>query len=77
MMSEDAELISIYYGADITEEAAEAFRNQIAEKYSACDVELQYGGQPIYYYVMSVEKNPRGSHNRTASFFTFTSVIIA
>ena len=55
MMSEDAELISIYYGADITEEAAEAFRNQIAEKYSACDVELQYGGQPIYYYVMSVE----------------------
>ncbi len=55
MMSEDAELISIYYGADITEEAAEAFRSQIAEKYSACDVELQYGGQPIYYYVMSVE----------------------
>ena len=54
-MSEDAELISIYYGADITEEAAEAFRSQIAEKYSACDVELQYGGQPIYYYVMSVE----------------------
>ena len=55
MMSEDAELISIYYGADITEEAAEAFRSQIAEKYSAGDVELQYGGQPIYYYVMSVE----------------------
>ena len=55
MMTEDAELISIYYGSDVTEEAAEAFRSRIAESYPACDVELQYGGQPIYYYVMSVE----------------------
>lgn len=55
MMTEDAELISIYYGSDVTEEAAEAFRSRIAESYPSCDVELQYGGQPIYYYVMSVE----------------------
>ena len=55
MITEDSELISIYYGSDITEEDAESFRSQIAEQYSACDVELQYGGQPIYYYVMSVE----------------------
>ncbi len=55
MMHEDAELISIYYGADVAQEDAEAFGARIAEKYSGCDIELQYGGQPIYYYVMSVE----------------------
>ena len=55
MITDDSELISIYYGSDITEEDAESFRSQIAELYSSCDVELQYGGQPIYYYVMSVE----------------------
>ncbi len=55
MITDDSELISIYYGSDVTEEDAESFRSQIAELYSSCDVELQYGGQPIYYYVMSVE----------------------
>ena len=55
MVTEDSELISIYYGADVNAEAAEAFSAAIAKKYSGCDVELQYGGQPIYYYVMSVE----------------------
>ncbi|MDE7044690.1 MAG: DAK2 domain-containing protein, partial [Acetatifactor sp.] len=55
MVNEDSVLISIYYGSDVTEEAAEAFRAEIAETYSSCDIELQYGGQPIYYYVMSVE----------------------
>ena len=55
MVTEESELISIYYGADVKAEAAEAFSAAIAKKYSGCDVELQYGGQPIYYYVMSVE----------------------
>lgn len=55
MVNEDSVLISIYYGSDVTEEAAEAFRAEVAEQYSSCDIELQYGGQPIYYYVMSVE----------------------
>jgi len=55
MVTEDSELISIYYGSDVNEEDAENFREMIEEKYSDCDVELQYGGQPIYYYVMSVE----------------------
>ena len=55
MITEESELISIYYGADVKPEAAEAFSAAIAKKYSGCDVELQYGGQPIYYYVMSVE----------------------
>lgn len=55
MADEDAELISIYYGADVTVEAAEAIKDRIAEKFDSCDVELQCGGQPIYYYVISVE----------------------
>jgi hypothetical protein len=55
MVDEDAELISIYYGSDVTEAAAEAMRTQIEDKFPDCDIELQYGGQPIYYYVISVE----------------------
>lgn len=55
MMGEESELISIYYGSDVREEDAEAFRGQVAEKYPECDIELQYGGQPIYYYIVSVE----------------------
>lgn len=55
MMDEDAEIISIYYGADTSEEDAQALADKIQEKYEECDVELQFGGQPIYYYVMSVE----------------------
>ena len=55
MMTEDSELISIYFGSDVAESDAERFRTQIAGRFPSCDVELQYGGQPIYYYVMSVE----------------------
>lgn len=55
LMTEDAELISIYYGSDVSKENAESFSAGIAEKYPDCDVELQYGGQPIYYYILSVE----------------------
>ncbi len=55
MVEEDSELISIYYGSDVSKEDAEAFKAQVEESCPDCDVELQYGGQPIYYYVMSVE----------------------
>jgi len=55
MMEEDLELISIYYGADTTEETAEELRAKVEERFPSCDVELQYGGQPIYYYIVSVE----------------------
>ncbi len=55
MVDEDTELISVYYGEEVTEEAAEAIRETIANKYASCDVELQYGGQPVYYYVISAE----------------------
>lgn len=55
MMSDERELISIYYGSEITEEDAESLRAKVEEKYSSCDIELQYGGQPIYYYIVSAE----------------------
>ena len=55
MMDEDAELISIYYGEDMKEEDAQALADQIAELYPDCDVEVNPGGQPIYYYIISVE----------------------
>ena len=55
LVDEDSELISIYYGCDVAEDAAEALRTDLEEAYPACDIELQYGGQPIYYYTVSVE----------------------
>ena len=55
MMDDGKELISIYYGAEITEEAAEELRVKVEANYPKFDVELQYGGQPIYYYIVSAE----------------------
>ena len=55
MKDSDCELISIYYGSDVDEEDAESLQAAIEEKFPDCDVELQYGGQPIYYYVISAE----------------------
>lgn len=55
MITDDTELISIYYGADIKEEEADKVRDMVSEKYPKCDVELEFGGQPIYYYIVSAE----------------------
>ena len=55
MMDEDAEIISIYYGADMSEEEAQKLTDALSEEYPDCEVELNMGGQPIYYYVISVE----------------------
>lgn len=55
MVDDDAELISIYYGEDVDEAKATELSDLVADKYSDLDVELQPGGQPIYYYIVSVE----------------------
>ena len=55
MIDEDCEIISIYYGSDVSEEDAQALSDRLAEIYPNCEVELNNGGQPIYYYVLSVE----------------------
>lgn len=55
MMKDDAELISIYYGSEITEDAADDLYQKLEAAYPDCDIELHCGGQPIYYYILSVE----------------------
>ncbi len=55
MVDEDTEIISIYYGADVTEEDAEQLCERLEKLYPDFDVEINQGGQPIYYYVVSVE----------------------
>lgn len=55
MVNEDTELISIYYGEDFSEEEAQNLGTQLEEMYDYCDVEVNYGGQPIYYCIISVE----------------------
>lgn len=55
MTDEDSEMISLYYGEDIREEDAQRFGQEIAELYPDVDVDVHSGGQPIYYYVISVE----------------------
>ena len=55
MMDDDSEVVSIYYGADTDQAEAEALASTVEELYPDCDVEVNAGGQPIYYYVISVE----------------------
>lgn len=55
MMEDGSELISVYYGCDVDEETANALGDALTEKYPDCEVEVYSGGQPIYYYVISVE----------------------
>ena len=55
MLDEESELISIYFGQDVEEAAAEQFLAKAEEAHPDVDIELHFGGQPIYYYVISVE----------------------
>ena len=55
LISEESELVSLYYGEEIQEEQANCLADEIMEKYPDVDVEVHMGGQPIYYYVLSVE----------------------
>lgn len=55
MVDDNTELISVYYGSDVSADDAEALQAGLEATYPDCDIELQYGGQPIYYYVISIE----------------------
>ncbi len=55
LVDDDSELICVYYGDEVTEDEAHGLHEELENIYSECDVELHYGGQPIYYYVVSVE----------------------
>ena len=55
LVTEDSELISLYYGEEVSEEEADRFTEELEEIYPDVDVDTHFGGQPIYYYVVSVE----------------------
>ena len=55
LIDEDSELISIYYGEDVKKEDADKLGEDLSDLYPDCDIEVHFGGQPIYYYVVSVE----------------------
>ena len=55
MVDDETDLISIYYGEGFTEEEAEKLAGELEEQYDYCDVEVNCGGQPIYYCIISVE----------------------
>lgn len=55
MVDEDSAIISIYYGEEVKEAAAQKLGAELEEQYPECEIEVHFGGQPIYYYVISVE----------------------
>lgn len=55
MKNDDQEVITLYYGADVTEEEANDLRDKVADAFPDCDVDCLYGGQPVYYYMVSLE----------------------
>lgn len=55
LMEKESELVSIYYGDKITEKEADEIAEAVREKYTDVDCEINYGGQPVYYYIVSIE----------------------
>lgn len=55
MVDEDSEMVTIFYGEDVTEEEAVELSKKIEQEFDYCDIEVIYGGQPLYYYLFSVE----------------------
>ena len=55
MLTEEDELITLFYGADVSEQDAENMRARIEENFPDCDLEMLSGGQPLYYYLFSIE----------------------
>lgn len=55
IVTEDDELITVYYGKEVAQADAQALTDEIADQFGDCDVEIHMGGQPLYYYLISVE----------------------
>lgn len=55
LADDETELISVYYGSDVSEKDAKMLQARIEDAFPSVDIEMQYGGQPIYYYIVSVE----------------------
>ena len=56
MKNSEHEMITLYYGEGVTEEQAEALAGKVGEAFPDCDVDFHYGGQPVYYYMVSLEE---------------------
>lgn len=55
LVDEDSAIVTLFYGEDVTEDEANNLRDELEEKFEDLDIELYYGGQPLYYYLISVE----------------------
>ena len=55
MKDEDSEIVSLYYGAEVNEEQANKLKEKIEERFDDMEIEMYKGGQPVYYYIISVE----------------------
>ncbi|MCH5157714.1 MAG: DAK2 domain-containing protein [Clostridiales bacterium] len=55
MMDDDISCISLYFGNDVTESDAQSIADQLSKKYTSCDVDVHFGGQPLYYFIVSLE----------------------
>ncbi|MCI9031266.1 MAG: DAK2 domain-containing protein [Clostridia bacterium] len=55
MMDSDVSNITLYFGDSVTEEEANAIAQDLTDKYKKCDVDIHFGGQPLYYYIVSLE----------------------
>ena len=55
MVEPDSEVISVYFGEDVSEDEANDLLEALEETYTDCEIELNAGGQPVYYYIISVE----------------------
>lgn len=55
LIDEDSSIVTVYYGEDVKEEEAQSLADKISNKYEDIEIELMYGGQPLYYYLISVE----------------------
>ena len=55
MMDKDTTTVTLYFGNNVTEDEANGIASVIAEKYPRCDVDTYFGGQPLYYYIVSLE----------------------
>ena len=55
LLDDDSEFLNIYYGADTDETEAETLASELEDKYPELEIAVKYGGQPLYYYIISVE----------------------
>ena len=55
MMDDDISNITLYFGNDVKEGEAEQVVEKLSKKYGKCDVDMHFGGQPLYYYIISLE----------------------